>query len=1373
LGGLDAFIEKKLRIEVDIDGDEKNIPVISTLLPVNFEDLRLERSGAGIPGFQFRIIFKTDSWGNIARLFQWQLPETQPNRNLWNMVRGVRQLLPTTGPCLPVFTIPFYNELFLASDEEEVNRILKLGQNGLRVRNLLDLPSLNADDPLRPLINDLSHEFGLFLKALDEEGFFDAVTTPWRRFKGKYENILKSFVKKDGVGPDNQFAPLMYKAFSIISEKDLSSPFERFLSTAVLTGMHPALLEMITNRDTFLVHGFLSKVDMIISDMSGLKVNLQQWNDVCDLAKIKYPLYGLISDASKRLNTTIQSHGLIHCLGDPPQTSAPLSAKMLLRTDENDEDDITDTVLFRENRESRVIKRFLEEYVMVYPHAADGISLAVVNPDSFQPIIAGINSFLKEQVGTNRTTDTELPYHFSFTLFTSDNQQQEAARHLQEWKKRWELARETAKFAYYKNCRLSIAHRVSHSIDDYMKLISRSDFEADVAILMNFITAGDAGNDVEQSAPFKVDRGYPLKFPIVETPRCSEDQPGRAHVRAKVISNRRFRLATLHSELGVYFKHHDYPLGREYIVISEGNYGYWDKLIEKLHKCATWVICLDPAIDEKLTRNENNSGYSPREIIGFSSGLGFRGELNYTLSTERSSLADVERVVAQQLNRICGPWNSDILATTSHFLVSKSRLLSGLSLVRATGPGEKNIRDLISSTLVRITLPAPSKKGILLCDELISLDAFIHWFDTAGDPERPDLLRIVAHLQDTGQVKINAHIIECKLAQENSDHLNKAHVQLESGLRHLMGVFYPREDDTPQQFDQRYWWAQLQRLVASKSHVSSSQQATVTHALELLGEGKFTICWQAMAVAYWTDNGKASYELINQWDFLFQNIQLSIDVICAGTEIIIPICKGEDNIKIPCSSSNVCFSTQKSFGNEANDLSDFDTEFSRTDWHEEEKTPHTGSVTHKQQEVQGEDEQSVPDKKLKENTQGNGKPKESDLVEEESDNEGTVQTPKFPKRIFLGETLGNIKREVYWEFGNDQLENRHLLIFGKSGVGKTYAIQAIIMELAKQKQHAAIVDYTSGFLTSHLEEIFKEVIHPKGHIVKKTPLPINPFRRQRMVIDDFKDIEDAYSVAGRITSVFTSVYSSFGEQQKALLHKIIEQGIETYSDGYDFGKLLEDLESEDNTNATTVANKLTPLGRANLFEGQNENSWQEIYSDPVTNVNILQLAGLSRDLAKMATEFILWDLYDFASNQGSKDTPLPMVLDEIQNLDHRLDSPLAKFLTEGRKFGLSAILATQTLSNLTQEAQSRLFMASHKLFFRPADTELKEYATILSNATSENVNIWKDKLVALNKGECYSLGLSLNPKTNKLEEKAFPIRITALAERINKGCING
>lgn len=1388
-GGLDSFITKFLQLNCKIDEEETIFPIHCSLIPLAAEEFRLERSGAGIPGFQFKVIFKTEPSLQIERLFQWQAPATQPYRNLWNMVRDIRKKLQAqVGSCLPVFTLSHYNELFLASDEEEANRILKLGLNRLQVVNLLKLPELKADDPLHSSVKDLSHIFGVFLRAIEEDGFYSAIDEPWRKFQQKYEKIMKAFVGRGGVGPTNQFAPLMYKAFAIVSEKDLQTPFVSYLSTAVLTGIHPCLLEMVTNRDAFLVHGFQDKVCRIISDSSGVKVSQRQWNDVCDLATIKYPLFGLISDAGKNLNTDIKSRGLIHCFGEPPHTTAPLSAKMLLRADENNELDFTDAVLFRENRESRVIKRLLEEYVMIYPHAADGISLAILNGDNFQTIIAGINAFLKDQVG-NRVQDNTPPYHFSLILLTSNSQQHEAARLLQEWKKRWESAGEISKLSYYKQCRLSIAHRVARNPADYMKLVGRAEFDTDIAMLIDFITAGDVGNDVEQTEPFKVDWEHPLKFPIVETPRCSDEHPAQAYKRAKVISNRRFRLAALHSELGVYFKHPDYVLGQEYIVISEGDYGRWKELIDLLHKNATWVVCIDPAIDEKLTGGNNNAqeeGHSSREIIGFSSGVGSRGELNYTLSTERSSLAGVEKGIAKQLNLICGPWDQNKLNTTAHCLVVKSRELSGLSLVRATGPGQRNIRELIASTLVRITLPAPAEKGLILCDELISLDAFIHWFDTAGDPERPDLLRMVAYLQENGLILIDAHLVECKLAQENSDHLNKAHVQLESGLRHLMDVFRPREAENASKFDQRYWWAQIQRLVASKSRIPTTKQPVVTHALEMLGEGKFTICWQAMAVAFWTDSNNNFYDRILEWDFFFQDRRLAIDVICAGAGIILPICKGEQQIELPCSGSTVCFPKSdhvldKDAAEAANDtdIVSEQTGADGSDFKEDDKA--VGALPTETVSAKSGQEQQEP---LVNKHEVNAVSKTDEAISQEQIDEreeaihvedidegnvdvAVIPDSAVPERIFLGETLGAVQREVFWEFGHSGLSNRHFLIFGQSGVGKTYAIQAILLELAKLGQHTAIIDYTSGFLKKHLEEEFKEAANPKMYYVRNTPLPINPFRQRRMLLDeDLEDIEDAYSVAGRVTSVFTSVYSSFGEQQKALLHKVVEEGIESYADSYNFERLLEDLENDASANAVTVANKLTPLGRANLFQGEKGNSWQNIYSDPESNVNILQLAGLSRDLSKMATEFILWDLYDFASNQGSKNRPLPIVLDEIQNLDHRLDSPLGKFLTEGRKFGLSAILATQTLSNLSLEAQSRLFMATHKLFFRPADPELKEYATLLANATSEKVNTWKEKLVALNKGECYSLGPSLNLKTGQLEEKAFSIRISAMGKRL-------
>ena len=87
------------------------------------------------------------------------------------------------------------------------------------------------------------------------------------------------------------------------------------------------------------------------------------------------------------------------------------------------------------------------------------------------------------------------------------------------------------------------------------------------------------------------------------------------------------------------------------------------------------------------------------------------------------------------------------------------------------------------------------------------------------------------------------------------------------------------------------------------------------------------------------------------------------------------------------------------------------------------------------------------------------------------------------------------------------------------------------------------------------------------------------------------------------------------------------------------------------------------------------------------------------------------------------------------------------------------------MSNLERDQRDRLFLAGHKLFFRPADTEVRSYAEIAAVSTGEKAEAWVKKLAGLKKGECYSLGPSLNEATGKLEVKAFKVRISPLGER--------
>jgi len=368
-------------------------------------------------------------------------------------------------------------------------------------------------------------------------------------------------------------------------------------------------------------------------------------------------------------------------------------------------------------------------------------------------------------------------------------------------------------------------------------------------------------------------------------------------------------------------------------------------------------------------------------------------------------------------------------------------------------------------------------------------------------------------------------------------------------------------------------------------------------------------------------------------------------------------------------------------------------------------------------------------------------------------------------KILVGNDVKH-DQPVFWEYNHRDLPNRHLIIFGRSGQGKTYCIQGLLMDMAKNNVNSMVVDYTNGFLPEQLEPEFNAKVNPKTDLVAHRPLGLNPFERQTQSFAGIQLTDKSHNVAGRIASVFNSVYSTIGEQQLPTMIRVIEEGLDLYGDGYSFEKMLSDL-AEDGKVGEALANKLSPMVKANIFSTEKSNGgWDQIYTSHDSKTRLIQLASLPRDVWRLASEFILWDLYAYACNKGTKHNPLPVVLDEVQNLDHRLDSPLGKMLTEGRKYGLSLILATQTLSNLKKDEQDRLFQAAHKLFFAPAETEIKKYAEILEitvkNSTRQQ---WVDVLSSLKKGQCLSVGYHLN-ESGTLELGVKKVQVSSLADRI-------
>ena len=435
------------------------------------------------------------------------------------------------------------------------------------------------------------------------------------------------------------------------------------------------------------------------------------------------------------------------------------------------------------------------------------------------------------------------------------------------------------------------------------------------------------------------------------------------------------------------------------------------------------------------------------------------------------------------------------------------------------------------------------------------------------------------------------------------------------------------------------------------------------------------------------------------------------------------------------------------------ELSDIKTD-NNNDGTEEIETPSDEipeSVDESGEEVGEEEPTDISEEHDEEENDTSDIENESEEKSEESPNISNI-------RALIGTKKG-YSHKIYWEFGHPSLANRHMLIQGKSGQGKTYFIQRMLKELSNQGVPSIIIDYTDGFKKSKLEDAFKDALGDKieQHLVFINKFPLNPFKRNLIELDDEYYPESNVSVAGRFKSVVNSVYN-FGDQQLNTIYNAVLRGLDKYDDDMDLSILKDELIGEDTGIANSVLNKLSELLDINPFESSKFN-WSNVLDESDGKVLIIQLTGLSKDIQRVISELILWDLWYYKASSGTEDNPFIVVLDEAHNLDFGSDSPCSKILTEGRKFGWSGWFATQSIKGTMKlDEIAKLANAEEKIYFHPTDV------SAISKELSENNEDrkrYEKELSQLNKGYCIVQGTTINsdgelyhpnPLTVKIDE---------------------
>jgi len=372
-------------------------------------------------------------------------------------------------------------------------------------------------------------------------------------------------------------------------------------------------------------------------------------------------------------------------------------------------------------------------------------------------------------------------------------------------------------------------------------------------------------------------------------------------------------------------------------------------------------------------------------------------------------------------------------------------------------------------------------------------------------------------------------------------------------------------------------------------------------------------------------------------------------------------------------------------------------------------------------------------------------------------------------KVEIGD-LKDMNRKINWEYGaygSNGIANRHLLISGASGQGKTYLMQCLLLELSKQGVSTVVIDYTDSFLKKQLDPVFVEELDDKIKVRKVIidKMPINPFKRYKKDYgdDDIIDEKDV-DIAERVKSIFASQFRDLGIQQLNLLYTLVLEGLKTYGDRMSLSNLKKLLLAEGSSTAEKTYSQLVALLDRDPFSLDETIDWKD-HIEQKGDVFIVQLTAFTRNVQLLMAEFILWDLWHYSMIEGNQAVPLPVILDEAQNLDHTEGSPSALILTEGRKFGLSGWYATQSVSTLKTDELTRLQNSGTKLYFNPPNSEISTLTKFISSDKVER-NQWGNTLQNLSKGECVFSG-SVRDSNGDLENNLNKIvKVSSLEERI-------
>ena len=1231
------------------------------------------------------------------------------------------------------------------SEDEFYSKLSQIDVDNLYQKQRAEIHGYFSDSQLCGIFDQLCALFEKFAHRLCDGGFYyaldelrDVVSTYTKLMDGVAENYSRlTDVQKEKI-------VFLINCFTITSNEKVFDNCD--MGEVILPAYHPVMLEKIDAQQIFLRDGFAE----IITDLMGNekeqkkpenenKINAEL-DSLVRLSSITQGVDAVISKLSVYLTCKgmWEYYGVYYNQDSSYELASGNSSGAAITDDEDAR------VMLQPTPVSNIVVRNTLDYLKTFPSRSDGLNISFIAPTDMQHIVASVHMIAKslEKLGVSSAINLNI---------ICVGSRKNSASYLKLWLDRYFDDEKVVRVnTYLRNIQIGANDSYTDSLPELLK-------NCDLCFVYNILSS--AGVTFDSTGEETVTREQ-TKFPMTFTPDTIPKESGKA--RKISISQFQFLASKSHTQASHIVGNSNSLPGTyrtfETLELKEKQ----SRIIEKAHRACRWVVCIDPAIDRRVLESRES------RIIGFTTGEGCYGELNVTVSARSDILSDIKNMLTRRLSEKFTNWDRERLRKAADFCVDEmSEYMDGSRILKALNPYDYEIHNYLAYilTLQKLRLTKPDSDYALRT--LINLDSYQHWFsDDEKDNKRPDFMLIeipksTDNIDKSKKLTLNIKIVECKMGFEEDTQIAKAKSQLEKGLR-TMSMSW---DTNNSGVRHRYFLNQLYRaIIFSPLELESNSVDYETIRNKIFGilSGDYEINWTGDIFAFWLDSDSDihdEYELDSE-----VSVELSEKGIRIGTlnchifgqtfiqkMLVPPDERSADFIHndIPTAEENIDLGFID--GDQDDEIAFSETE-PIGDIHV------TAALT---------DEAASIEVLTEDDGKANTSPEivASDTPKAEEKCESVEHSHDLSSaRFLIGEDL-RTREKFYWEFGNKSLGNRHLLINGSSGCGKTYCIQTLLMEMVRAGVSGVVFDYTSGFTPDKLDPLFVSELGERlvQRVVYVNKIPVNPFAKQMIKVGGIETPEADTVVATRVANVFTSVYD-FGGQQKSALYNAIKNGLKHHNGKMSFSYLEEELNAVSQKQAETVLSKIQPFLDLEPFTDDEEFSWGSI-RDSGGMVYIMQLDGFDRPTQMLLTELLLWDIWNYCVKTGDEEHPFVIVMDEAQNLSHKEGSPSEKFLSEGRKFGISGWYATQFMKpQLTDDEIQRLQQADQKLFFRPPDDGVITVAKSI-NIDSQESKEWAAKLKSLKKGECVTCGSMVrNDKWTKYDPRV--IRISSFGERL-------